>query len=43
MRETAENKPLMSSVLLSWLKIEAEEEGLRESGWTEKMGDGGND
>lgn len=42
MRNKAENKALMPLVPLSRLKIEAEEKGLRESGWTEKLWEGVN-
>ncbi len=38
MREKAENKPLMPSVLLSWLKIEAEERDWKNRGGQKRWG-----
>lgn len=44
MKEKAENKSLMPSTLLSWLKIEKRREGIERIGVDRKdVGGGGND
>lgn len=43
MREKAENKPLMPSMLLSWLKIEAEERDWENRRGQKRLGGGGGD